>query len=87
MISHSDDLNSEFKEFNRNECQETIFTISKREIVEANMTSSITGESLFTVFKDKQLVRKPSEKFQFTQNFFIDSKTKKYCYIYDYILE
>ena len=85
MISKSDNLNVEFKEFNKQEYGETILTIAKR-ASDYNSTSSFANDSLFTVFKDKQR-SKSSEKFQFTHKFFIDSQTKKYCYIYNFILD
>ena len=61
-------------------CFETFcpFNINDEYINKAN------EDTLLTVFKEKH--HKSAEAFKFTQKFFIDSKTKKYCYIYNFAL-
>ena len=80
-------MNVEFKEFNRQMCNEIILTMPKKRInslINDELINKANDDTLLTVFKEKH--HKSAEAFKFTQKFFIDSKTKKYCYIYNFAL-
>ena len=82
-----ENMNVEFKEFNRQMCNEIILTMPKKRmnsLIDDEYINKANGDTLLTVFKEKH--HKSAEAFKFTQKFFIDSKTKKYCYIYNFAL-
>jgi hypothetical protein len=82
-----ENMNVEFKEFDRQMCNEIILTMPKKRtnsLVNDEYINKANEDTLLTVFKEKH--HKSAEAFKFTQKFFIDSKTKKYCYIYNFAL-